>query len=290
MIVISILYFNSYCSYKCMATKLLSTTSTTDYLFPSRLFNNYITTSLMSQCDPEYDDEAIIALCEGDINELDIDSAVPVSDPLTNKHYMNKYCAYCNGVVETSYLKRWQLLIYSNQYISKTINNIMSTIIETRGNIFFHPPEFVKVRRCFSSYTIGKCNVTGAWDHYEKGFETACDIYLDPYIDPDGTSYKNYFCYSCNKAKLSRVVDVTDVYCPLIGNEEIVPFVQPAFSTIFGPSGFDRSDTQDSLNCTSRQVEDNKLVSCFFLKVIVDCKLDRIELIALLLSTHLSLM
>ena len=251
-----------------MATKLLSTTSETDYLFPSMatMSDNYITTNLVSQCDPEYDDQSVIALCEGSANEPDLDSAVPVSDPVTNKHYKNKYCAYCNGVLETSYLKRWQLLVYANQYISKSTKNIISTIIETRGNIFFLPPEFVKVRRCFFSYTVGMCNVTGAWDRYDKDFKTACETYLDPYIDPDGTSYKNYYCYTCNKATLSGDNDEKHIYCPVIGNEEKVPNVDPGFSTTFDPSDFDRSDTQDSLDCTSGQVEDNKLVSCFCIK------------------------
>ena len=260
-----------------MATKLLSTTSETDYFFPSMAtgMNNYITTNLVSQCDPEYDDQAVIALCEGSVNEPDLDSAVPVSDPVTNKHYKNKYCAYYNGVLETSYLKRWQLLVYANQYISKSTKNIISTIIETRGNIFFLPPGFVKVRRCFSSYTIDTCNITGAWGHYAEEFETASDIYLDPYIDPDGTSYKNYFCYICNNATSFEDNDVNHVYCPLIGNEEKVPDVDPGFSTTFDPSDFDRSDTQDSLDCTSRQVEDNKLVSCFCIKD--NCKTVREE-------------
>ena len=247
-----------------MATKLLSTTYETDYLFPSKatMFDKYFTTNLVSQCDPEYDDQTVIALCEGGVNDPDLDSAVPVSDPVTNKHYKNKYCAYCNGVLETSYLRRWQVLVYVNQYISKSTKNIISTIIETRGNIFFLPPEFVKVRRCFSSYTVGTCNVTGAWNSYDEEFETACETYLDPYIDPDGTSYKNYFCYICNNATLSEDNDVKHVYCPLIGNEEKVPDVDQSFSTTFDPSDFDRSATQERLHCTSRQVVDNKLVSC----------------------------
>ena len=242
--------------------RLLSNTSTTDYPIP-RWFDNYITTYVVSQCATEYDNLDTVAMCEGDIKEPDIDSVVPVTEPVTNTHYKNKYCAYCNGVVKTTYLKGWQLLIYSNQYISKSTKNIISVILETRGNIFFIPPEFVTVRRCFSPYTIGTCNVTGAWDanrnNYIKDFETACETYIDPFMDPDGTViYKNYFCYDCNKAS-GAGIDAYKVTCQYRNDDQVLN-LDPEFIAMFDSGSLDSADTQSSLDCTGEQFQDQKLV------------------------------
>ena len=243
--------------------KLLSNTSTTDYPFP-RLFDKYITVDVVSKCAPEYDYLDIVALCEGEIKEPNLDSVVPVTEPVTNTHYKNKYCAYCNGVTKATYLKGWQFLTYSKQYISKTTKNIVSVIIETKGNIFFFPPEFVTVGRCFSPYTIGTCNVTGAWEEYKyptiKDFETACETYIDPFIDPGGTGiYKNYFCYYCNMARMASTDAYKGyMYCPYRAG---VSNLNPEFVSIFDPGSLYRVDTQMSLGCTSKQFQDQKLVS-----------------------------
>ena len=212
---------------------------------------------MVSKCDPEYNDKVTITLCEKKQTELD--SLVPVTEPLTNTHYKNKYCAYCNGVLTTSYLITWKLLVYSNQYVSFSTKNIVSTTKETRGNIFFIPPDTVKVRQCTSSYTIGTCNVTGDWNVYDKDFETACDIYLDPYTDPFGITYKNIFCYSCNTPTFGIGDGNDEVHCP--SQEREKSKVDPAFSAIIDPKSFDKSGNQDSLYCTSHQFEDRKLVS-----------------------------
>ena len=237
-----------------METKLLHIIDASDYLYP-RMEHHDITTRLVSHCVPEYDDMDTVLSCEGDIKEPRLDSVVPVTEPVSNTHYKNKYCAYCNGVIKTAYLISWQFLIYSNQYISKSTKDIISTVIETRGNMFFFPPAFVKVRHCFSSYTIGACNVTGVWDRYDKDFVTACETYFDPYIHRDGTIYKNYFCYHCNNADHNRT-EIEDMSCPLLGVEK-----NPVFSTIFDPSSLGMIDTQNNgLHCDNQQFEDNKLV------------------------------
>ena len=194
----------------------------------------------MSQCAPGYDDLNNVALCEGYVKELNIDSVVPVTEPVTNTHFKNKYCAYCNGVLQLTYLKGWQLLLFSKQYISKSTKNIISVITETRGNIFFIPPEFVTVRRCFPPYTIGTCNITGDWDDYIndniKDIETACETYIDPFMDPDVTIiYKTYFCYKCNRAS-EFPNGVHEVTCPDVANGGDLN-LDPEFVSILLQSG-----------------------------------------------------
>lgn len=161
---------------------------------------------LIDKCDPEYTDSNITNQCLSIGAELE--SVVPVTDPMSNRHFRNKQCAYCNWVNKTSLLVNWKLRIESNRNLYFPIDDLLEEIQATRGNIFFKPPRYASVEECdpVPQYTVETCNVTGLWQNYNANIEAACESYRDPF----NFTYKNYFCYLCNNGDIQ---DIGDANC-----------------------------------------------------------------------------
>ena len=109
---------------------------------------------------------------------------------------LSRYCAFCNGLRPLQ-LDPWSLKFYTTGEISFTDHDeqLLKTIKEQRGNIFYIKPWFSDVEKCITpSYTISKCNETGLWSTYNRSLELACEYLIDPF----NITYKNYYCYLCN--------------------------------------------------------------------------------------------
>ena len=204
---------------------------------------------MVTKCNPDYHDDATIALCE-DTPTTGTDSVVPVTDPVTNIHYKNIYCAYCSGVDMTTPLIMWKVILYSRHYFSLETEDIPSYVKKTRGNMFFIPPDYINIRNCESFYTIDTCNVTGHWPsyRYKKVIETACMSFTQPYYH----TYKNIFCFYCNH---DINVGMALQSCPPMKLPSTETF---EFSTILHPRFFDRREYP--LECSNIQFEDRKMV------------------------------
>ena len=205
----------------------------------------------MTKCEPDYNDGAIVALCEDTPTRTD--TVVPVTEPFSNIHYKNRYCAYCSGVEETTPLITWKVVLYSRHYFSLKTENMLSHVRQTRGNMFFIPPDYLNVHYCEPNYTIDACNVTGQWPfhRYDRFIENACERFTNPY----NYTYKNIFCFFCNHdidAMSARPFSCTEIESPSMKAFE--------YSTALPKQTFDTEENQYPLRCSSTQFEDRQLV------------------------------
>ena len=237
--------------YSCVTAQFLSNEAT-DYPLPNP--NDpvpIVKTRMVTQCDPGYNDDVTAALCEN--TPTLIDSIVPVTEPVSNIHYKNRYCAYCSGVEKTVPLIRWKVQLYSRHFFSLTKEDIPSYVRETRGNMFYIPPEYVNVRPCEPSCNIGTCNVTGKWPsyRYDRFIEIACESFTNPF----NYTYKNIFCFYCNQD-----IDVSIARPLSCQEEESSSFQAYEFATMLRPEMLTNREDEDPLECSSAQFEDRKMV------------------------------
>ena len=184
-----------------------------------------------------------------------LETMVPVTEPVTNRHYKNRNCAYCNGVETDTPLINWKLQIYSNQHLSFPDNDLLHKIRTTRGNIFFQKPEYVKTLSCdpLPEYTIDSCNKTGLWMNYDETTKEACDAFVDPF----NYTYKNYFCYLCNVA---TPLSLNDTICPIKPSAQRLGPATPQFVAELDLYTIVGENNQEKLICKGTQFTDEYLV------------------------------
>ena len=207
----------------------------------------------MTTCNRESTNDDDIYMCE--TSESEIETVVPVTEPVTNVHYKNKYCAYCNDVDKSMQLISWKLQIYSSQYISVPRTDLLEVIRRTRSNIIFIPPGYVETHECFTNpdYNIGTCNQTGLWQKYDELVETACEVYTDAF----NFTYKNFFCFLCNAD--TSVID-KDWNCTVkLPNS-------PPFSVVYDLNVIMEGHTTHNLVCNDSQFLDEHMVIYFIFK------------------------
>ena len=230
--------------YKCVLSQYLSS-SETQYGGSEAFW-------MVTKCDPDFSNIAITQLCQRPRNELE--TLVPVTDLISNINFRNKFCAQCNNLDINISVISWKLQIHSYDHISFPTDNLLEHIRQTKGNIFFVPPDYVSVQNCdpVPSYEISSCNETGEWPLYDDIIAKGCDSFIDPF----NYTYKNYFCYLCNNG---QDVSTQDWICPEKDiNPEGIPVV---FSAIIDQEIVTAKPTADSLICESSQFKDEILVS-----------------------------
>ena len=156
---------------------------------------------MIAKCHPGYTDMSIIRRCTNPGQDGSLDSVLPVTLVTTEEVFRNKFCVMCNNIELYYYnIIYWTLDIYADSFIKFPHNNLLDRIKVNRENIFFTPPKFVKsYKPCFMpEYTINKCNETGLWNIYDKVIDLACNSFIDPY----NYTYKNVFCFLCNRRKI----------------------------------------------------------------------------------------
>ena len=199
---------------------------------------------MITQCDPDLLDTT--NTCETDVS--DYDSLVPVTDPLTNVHYMSKNCALCNLKNSSAPLLYWKLGIQSNKHMSFPHNQLFEEILRTKGNIFFIPHDYLPIQTCEpASYSIDTCNVTGLWETYDEYVQMACESFVDPF----NNTYKNIFCLKCNGE-----VDLMSEECRYTLDNPTPMMKEPLFAAVLDlptiRSGFDTT----ALRCGDAQFRD----------------------------------
>ena len=215
---------------------------------------------MINKCDPAYTNIGVKDLCEGTASN--IDSFVPVSDPLSMITYRNIFCVYCNGVEGVPIFIDWYLQILSDNAVFLPNLNLLTDTESNRDNVLLIPPHYVMVQPCDPnfSYEISTCNETGLWKRYEEDIETACHSFIDPF----NNTYKNYFCYLCNEdepetedLKCKRRVGVSDgalsTFAPVV--------------TISDITGQQQSQ---KLECTGIEFPDENAVSTLTILLLMD--------------------
>lgn len=195
---------------------------------------------MIGKCNPDitmYVDERIAALCLSPGSDKSIHSLVPVSDGVL--HYRNKYCAFCNGR-EHSILTNWKLEIACTSLISLDEVDILDKVEKKKCNLFYRPPAAVPTVRCeIPKYSISTCNETGLWQVYNETMELACDAFVDPF----NLTYKNYFCFLCNRGD---VLNSSEMYCKVTQD---ITDVSPPFTSLLDLGGIEAEMSTDLPKC-----------------------------------------
>ena len=194
-------------------------------------------------------------LCEHPGLNGDLETLQPVSDLSGTTHFVNKYCAFCNGRYDIETRAKWKLEVHCDEIISLTDENLFSTLVSKQCNILYQPPSTAVLKECqnWQNYTISTCNETGKWDTYDKFLDLACNAFVDPLNE----TYKNYFCMLCNtRARQSTGSDIC-----YIDHENIVSVSPPFFAILDIDLWKEQKGETPRLRCgTSSQFSDNKLV------------------------------
>lgn len=214
---------------------------------------------MISQCHTEERNDTLIQLCESPGIWDNFESVVPVSDSVIN--YRNKFCAYCNGIDESTPLISWYTELYCDADLS-TAKYILSDIIRRKCNLFFRPPENVPVEECTNLLHMVTDGITNKTCHlsFQKSFNRTVPIDKKTCErDPDP---KHFLCFVCDEGHpWNRTGTLCFSYM-----HDIYPPVSPPFSAILDIVAI--SSAQPSKNphefCdTTLQVYDNKLVGEF---------------------------
>ena len=130
----------------------------------------------------------------------------------------------------------------------------LQIITEQRCNVFYKPPKNIPTYECkIPAYSISKCNETGHWLEYNETIDRACDSFLDPF----NLTYKNYFCYLCNR---NASEETTPEYMKCKAKEDMSE-VTPPFSALMGVGDVFEDEQGEELNCdVLRQFTDDKMV------------------------------
>lgn len=121
---------------------------------------------MVARCSSSTVDYVTKTFCENPGVNNSIESIVPVTDYAL--HYRNRFCALCNGIVQSEQLLNWHLILDCNLSSILTYETALEQINENGCNISYYPPEqSIPPKRCTpQSYNISSCNVTGLWPVY----------------------------------------------------------------------------------------------------------------------------
>ena len=163
----------------------------------------------------------------------------------------NKFCGLCNGKDFTQFTS-WKVEVACHDLIDVQIDDseFLQTVTEQRCNVFYWPPTNIPTVECkMPVYSISTCNETGYWLEYNETIDRACDSFLDPF----NLTYKNYFCYLCNKYETGETGT-----CKLTQD---IQSVTPPFSALLGVGGVHGEESEEQLSCdVLKQFSDDKMV------------------------------
>ena len=215
---------------------------------------------LIAKCPARNQRDLNTQFCERTGNSVLIDDIIPVSDPVTNVHYKNKYCALCNGISLETKLIQWKLKVYNDHYISIPNERLLAVIEEQKGNVLFIPPSFLYVEKCsWPAYTVSTCNETGLWDEYNEVTEEACHSFIDPF----NSTYQNYYCYLCNSPSSWETVPLVDTNCIEPYIPPIIDITPPFFAILDAAVVTGDQREENTLICDGNQFADYSKVSIF---------------------------
>ena len=127
-------------------------------------------------------------------------SFFPVYSRKTDKIYVNKYCAECDGDNESI---SWNVSVVCKIDFEPIVMNdlLLEVLDEGACEIFFIPPDGEGIEKfsCHKSL-VNTCNITGKWKKDEPVIRKACEMVIAPVSDDyvEGIKYANVFCKLCN--------------------------------------------------------------------------------------------
>ena len=208
----------------------------------------------VTACDRENTNDNDRHLCETPGSDLDdLEAIVPVTEPVSDILYRNRYCAYCNNVNKSDQLIDWKLKINSNQHITFPRRDLLEELRKTRGNIMYiHPTSYIDGQECQINlrYTIETCNQTGLWEKHNSFIEVACE---SSYTDAYNYTYKNFFCFLCNAEQ--SVIEEDWLACGLEPSPN-----DPIFSAVYDLKVIINGPDTDRLVCNDTQFADEEMV------------------------------
>ena len=239
--------------YDCVRAQYLSGPDTN---YNDHDYYRWSTYWMVTKCHPNYTDMPIIELCTNPGLHGSVESVVPVTLMSINEHFRNKYCALCNKHDLNDIFLDWKLDIYADSFIRFPDQNFLDRIKSNRENIFFTPPSFVKyVARCaMPSYTIRKCNESGLYGQYNDDIELACNSFTDPY----NQTYKNVFCYMCNRGL--NFTEISYKFAPCGKPSVIEGRKRPEFIAEVSIDTVMGYNSEEQPSCGTQQFQDRKLV------------------------------
>lgn len=153
---------------------------------------------MITECPRQFTDHKLKSKCESRSIVNDI-IYPPVTLEKYRRTYRNEFCAKCHGII--SYVP-WTLEIECYEavdiYFQEKIEDFLQELASSPDcSLYNIAPSGVRLRQCFFSGTVDRCNVTGNWHTYDPFLEKACSTYT-AILQDGGPNYRNIFCFLCN--------------------------------------------------------------------------------------------
>ena len=169
---------------------------------------------VIDSCLPFEKNATLISKCIAR-KKTELKDYIWVYDALDGLTYQNEYCALCNHVYD---FIPWQL----NSKCSHVPPNLEKVLVSNNCRLALESPVNVSLEICLiADYT--HCNESGAWASYNADIEMACNSYHSIYFAqvsmPEGIydkSFRNVFCYNCNKDHRSPTEPVCNISADFI--------------------------------------------------------------------------
>ena len=159
------------------------------------------------QC-PETETNVTTALkCTGRL-QTTLDDVIWVTDVRTNRIYYNRYCADCHGI--TNY-KEWDLGTNCYAAFQDDPHTTDLTTLPDSCALTIKPTNTKDAAENLCVLPdIKQCNSSGLWQKYESDIERLCESQShNQYFVEDNLfwvqTFKNVFCYVCNKPSGTEV-------------------------------------------------------------------------------------
>ena len=199
---------------------------------------------MLSTCPKETKNQTLKNLCEDTDNTTSLDQVVPVSNTFIN--YRNKYCAFCNGV-NWSEQTTWNAELYCDVQITENRQNLISTVIRRKCNIFYLPKLNTPIHACRQNIRFDKSSgcvkqVRGPTSTAKEGMIPrlpSCDLPPHPF---SSTSV----CLYCNTTE--EYIDEEGEICMLpmyLGEGAMGDNITPSFFAILDIEAVDQDSVEE---------------------------------------------
>ena len=167
---------------------------------------------VVNSCPRSEKNVTLISKCTAEV-KTEFEEYIWVYDLKDGLSYQNKYCALCHHI---DHFIQWQLN-FKCTYIPPS-KNLENSLLSNNCRLKLEAPVNVSTEICLvPDYTL--CNESGIWGSYNVEIERACysyqSIYFAQVLMRRGhcvyKSFRNVFCYYCNKDHSSPTGPVCNI-------------------------------------------------------------------------------
>eukprot|EP00105_Crassostrea_gigas_P039566 XP_019923714.1 PREDICTED: uncharacterized protein LOC109619017 [Crassostrea gigas] len=261
----------------CCPSKFYRQTDTPDFIEYQQNVNVKENETVMSCMEPLWNPEGIrsrksywvVETCPNNVKCIsspskNITNSIPVTSLTTNQTYLNVQCALCNQEDITKLVvweKKKFCTIRSALFSNKDIATLYKSVFSVTPvcNIGFHPSSSLhdSVKQCVEYTNDGNCiesiiprNRMGAY------LKRACKDFYIPYFSEE-IVYKNIYCALCERVITDLPIQIT--LQGLHNNADLLP---TPFSALIDFQQISDEPIQNSLECATNQIKDNKMNMC----------------------------